>query len=112
MPDRVEEQGLGHIVIVIDVDVVDTRTQGGLDDRNGAAVEGSHGVEDQVDAIEQGVQPCRITDIGAYGARPGAKRGGQFLGGFEVEVADDALDLGVTGQQLARDVRADVAAAQ
>ncbi|MNE77417.1 hypothetical protein D3C80_1737300 [compost metagenome] len=112
MPGRIEEQLLGHIVIVVDVDVVDLRPQGGLDDRNGTAVERPHGVEHQLDAVEQLVQPGGIEHIGADGTDPRPQLGRELLGSAEIEVADHVFQLRVARHQLARHVGTHVATAQ
>ncbi|MNC64107.1 hypothetical protein D3C75_1142820 [compost metagenome] len=76
MPGWIEEQLLGDIVIVVDVDVVDPCAQRRLDDRHRAAVERPDGVEHQIDAIEQFIQAGAVEHVGAHAAHPRPQLGG------------------------------------
>ncbi|MNE62694.1 hypothetical protein D3C80_1579910 [compost metagenome] len=111
MPRWVQEQGLGHIVIVVDVDVVDACAQGRFDHRHSTAVEGADSVEHQVHAVEQRVQAGRVEHIGLDGAYAWTQLRGEFLGGGLVEIANHTVQFRVTSNQLTGDIRADVAAA-
>jgi len=71
VPGRIEQDRLGDLVVVVHVDVVDARSDRGIEDRQAGAVIRADGVDDEAGAIERAAQRFGIGDVDRAVRDPG-----------------------------------------